>query len=220
VRHTKRGGGSQAPGRRGGTAGQTRYSEEIAERNLKEAAQIAGQFFKNHGVRRVILGGSEATISFFEKALPKAWQSLIIGSFAMDMNAGSNLVVEKALAVAREAELEREEALINRLITTAAKGGEAVLTLDETLEAVHAGRIQHLVLVEGFRQAGYQCQSCDYLTVQPMDKCPFCGGTFREIEDAVEFAVRRVLEDGGEVEVINHAAGLDEAGKIGALLRY
>jgi hypothetical protein len=36
VRHTKRGGGSQAAGRRGGTAGQTRYSEEVAERNLKD----------------------------------------------------------------------------------------------------------------------------------------------------------------------------------------
>jgi peptide subunit release factor 1 (eRF1) len=145
---------------------------------------------------------------------------LIIGSFAMDMNAGSNQVVQKALSIARQAELEREKAMINRLITTAAKGSEAVLTLDETLEAVHAGRIQHLVLAEGFRQAGYRCQSCDYLTVQPLDECPFCGGTFREIEDAVEFAVRKVLEDGGEVEVISHASGLEEAGKIGALLRY
>ena len=38
VRHTKRGGGSQALGRRGGTAGLTRYAEEVAR-----AARIRNQ---------------------------------------------------------------------------------------------------------------------------------------------------------------------------------
>ena len=220
VRHTKRGGGSQAQGRRGGTAGQTRYSEEVAERNLKEAARIAGQFFKRQKVRRIILGGSEANIPIFQNALPKAWQTLIIGSFPIDMNAGVNEVAERALEVAEKAEQDRERAIVNQLITTASKGGEAVLTLDETLEAVHAGRVQHLVISEGYRQPGYRCQGCDYLTVQELAQCPFCGEAFQQIEDAVEFAVRNVLEGGGEVEIISHADDLKQAGKIGALLRY
>ncbi len=152
--------------------------------------------------------------------LPKAWQTLVIGSFAVDMNAGTSEIIDKALKVAQQAEAERERTLVERLVTTAAKGGEAVVTLDDTLEAVHAGRVQRLVLAEGFRQAGYRCQGCDYLTVQEMPECPFCGSSFRQIKDAVEFAVRRVLEEGGEVEVISHASDLESAGNIGALLRY
>ncbi|MFP3853290.1 MAG: hypothetical protein ACLFWD_03240 [Anaerolineales bacterium] len=220
VRHTKRGGGSQAQGRRGGTAGQTRYSEEVAERNLKEAAQIAGQFFKRQKVRRIILGGSEANVAFFRDTLPKVWQTLIIGSFPIDMNASVNEVTERSLEVAEKAEHDQEQAIVSQLITTSSKGGEAVLTLDETLEAVHAGRVQHLVISEGYRQPGYRCQGCEYLTVQELPQCPFCGEAFQQIDDAVEFAVRKVLEGGGEVEIISHADKLDQAGKIGALLRY
>lgn len=45
IRHTKRGGGSQAAGRRGGTAGQTDYVEEMADRNIKEVIEAATRFF-------------------------------------------------------------------------------------------------------------------------------------------------------------------------------
>lgn len=41
VRHTKRGGGSQAQGRRGGVAGKTNYVEEVADRNIKAPTETS-----------------------------------------------------------------------------------------------------------------------------------------------------------------------------------
>jgi hypothetical protein len=41
-----------------------------------------------------------------------------------------------------------------------------------------------------------------------------------EIEDAVELAVRQVMSTGGEVEIIEGNDQLEQAGHIGALLRY
>jgi predicted ATP-dependent serine protease len=67
---------------------------------------------------------------------------------------------------------------------------------------------------------GYRCQRCSYLTTQTLPKCPFCGGAFDQIEDAVELAVRKVLEDNGEVEIIRDVPNLERAGSIGGLLRY
>ncbi len=220
VRHTKRGGGSQAPGRRGGIAGQTRYAEEVAERNLKEAARFAARFFEQTGVRRVLVGGTEENVARFLGLLPKKWQTLVMGTFPMDMSAGHDHVLEKAMEVARQAEQRREARLVEAVVTAAAKGREGVVGLDDTLGAVHAGRVQTLLIRDGLRAPGYRCQGCGFVTAQEVDLCPFCGGLFEQIEDAVELAVRKVMEDGGEVEVVRGNPALEQAGGVGALLRY
>ncbi len=220
VRHTKRGGGSQALGRRGGTAGQTRYAEEVAERNFKESARFTADFFSEQRVRRVLVGGTEANVARFIDLLPKTWRSLVMGTFPIEMNAGHTQVLEKAMAVAQEAVKKKDERLVSAVITAAAKGREGVIRLDDTLGAVHAGQVQTLVISEGHRAPGYRCRGCGYLTAQSLEVCPFCGNTIEKIEDAVEMAVRKVLSDGGEVEVIRDNTKLEKAGGIGALLRY
>lgn len=220
VRHTKRGGGSQAPGRKGGTAGLTRYSEEVAERNLKEAARFAARFFQENHVRRILIGGTESSVAYFLSQLPKSWQSLVMGTFPIEMTAGHMQVLEKALEVAQNAEEEKENRLVNAAITAAAKGRDGIIGLDDTLGAVHAGRVQTLLISEGFRASGNRCQGCGYITAHGPEKCPFCHHDFEKIDDAVEHAVRKVLEDGGEVDVIYENSDLKRAGNIAALLRY
>jgi peptide chain release factor subunit 1 len=220
VRRTKRGGGSQAPGRRGGTAGLTRYSEEVAERNLKEAARFAARFFQENRVRRILIGGTESSVAYFLSQLPKSWQSLVMGTFPIDMTAGHTQVLEKALEVAQHALEEKEARLVNAVITAAAKGREGIIGLDDTLGAVHAGRVQTLLISEGFRAAGARCKGCGFVTAHALKQCPFCHGEFEKIDDAVELAVRKVLADGGEVEVIYENPDLERAGNIGGLLRY
>jgi hypothetical protein len=58
------------------------------------------------------------------------------------------------------------------------------------------------------------------LTSEQLDTCPFCENEFDEISDAVELAVRRVMRDSGEVEVIRESEEIEDFKKIGALLRY
>ena len=218
VRHTKRGGASQMPGRRGGVAGRTNYVEEVIERNMKRAAEAAEAFFARNKVRRILIGGSEENVALFREHLSKAWQSLIAGTFPMDLRASHAEVLAKALEIGAEAERRREERLLEELKTLAAKGGPAVLGLDETLGAVHEKRVHVLIYEEGYTAPGFRCTGCGFLTVQPLDACPFCGSPFEPVPDAVELAVRRTVEDGGEIEVIPR--DLSEIGHIGALLRY
>ncbi|NIS82388.1 MAG: hypothetical protein GTO14_19770 [Anaerolineales bacterium] len=220
VRHTKLGGGSQAAGRRGGSAGQTRYAEEVAERNLKEAAKFAAHFFKENRVRRVLIGGTEANVARFVELLPKTWRSLVMGNFPIEMTSGHAQVLEKAIEVVRKFERRRESRLVDTVVTAAAKGREGVIRLDDTLSAVHAGNVQTLVISEGYRAPGYRCRGCGFITAQELENCPFCESVIEEIEDAVELAVRKVLSDGGEVEVLHDNPDLIKAGSIAALLRY
>lgn len=220
VRRTKRGGGSQAQGRRGGTAGLTNYTEEVAERNIKDAADFASRFFSEHNVRRVLIGGTEENVQQFRSRLPKAWQSLVVGSFPINKNANQSEILSRALKAGQEAEYHKQTRLVKTIITNEAKGQGGVISFEDTLNAVHDGRVHTLVIREGYRAPGYQCHGCGYLTSEKLDSCPFCGNQFEEIPDAVDLAVRRVLRDGGEVEVLRETVESNDFDRIGALLRY
>lgn len=220
VRQVKQGGGSQAAGRRSGTAGQTRFQEEVTGRNLKEAARFSIEFFRENHVRRILLGGTEPTVARFRELLPKVWQSLIAGTLSLPMTASVPQILEKATAIVQRADQEHETRIIKAVITAAAKGKEGVIQLDKTLSAVHAGQVHTLVVDEGYSASGYRCSGCGYLTVKNLDACVYCGSPLLNIPDAVELAIRRVLMDGGDVEFIHDSPQFTAAGRIGALLRY
>ncbi len=220
VRRTKRGGGSQAQGRRGGVAGQTNYVEEVADRNIREAAEHAAQFFSENDVRRILLGGTEDNLAIFRSHLPKAWQSLVVGDFPMSMTASHADVLERAMTIGQEADRRREDRLVKAAITGAAKGRGGVVRLDDTLSAVHQGRVQTLLIRDSLRSPGARCQGCGYVTAEQVEICPFCGSKFEGISDIVELAVRKVMQSGGDVEVLHDDQALSEYEHIAALLRY
>ena len=219
IRRMKHGGGSQAAGRLSGDAGQTTYIEGVADRNMKLNAAAAVQFFTEHNVRRILLGGTEDNIANFQNQLPKQWQSLIIGSFQIGMNANHSEVLEKALAKGKEAETKRENELVEQVITEASKGRIGVLDLDDTLLMVHEGRVHTLILDKNFRAPGFRCEDCGFISAKDGDNCAFCGGICVEIQDAVEMAVRKVLQSGGDVEILQSEVTLEKHGHIGAILR-
>lgn len=220
VRRVKRGGGSQSAGRRGGTAGQTRHAGNVTDRNLQEAADFAAAFFQSQRVRRILLGGTEDTLARYVPLLPKSWRSLLIGTFAVDRTAGHAQVLEKAMSVAQRVERQQKERTVDALVTSAAKGREAVAGLSETLEAAHAGRIHTLLFRDGLRTPGFRCTGCGYVRLDVVPACPFCGRDLESIADVVEFVVRRVLAEGGEVEVLPQNLGPGLAGGIGAFVRF
>ena len=108
VKHVKLGGASSFPGRRGGQAGQTRYQETLVERNIKELAEYAAHFFEKNHVRRVLIGGTDETISQFRAALPKAWQALVSGTFPMSMTASNAEILSNAIQVGQESHRKHE----------------------------------------------------------------------------------------------------------------
>ena len=220
VRRMKHGGGSQAAGRRSGGAGQTYHTEGITERNMKESADFACQFFLDNNIRRVLIGGTEDNISLFRSQLPKSWQSLIVGSFPINMAANNAEVISRAMEIGKKTEVEREERLLETVVTGAAKNRGGVTGLGKALRAIHEGRVQRLLVTEGFRAEGYLCKGCGYITAKEISVCDFCGSPFRKINDAVELAVRKVLQDGGDVDVLHNNPTLKEHGNIGCLLRY
>ncbi len=209
--------GTSASGQRGG--GDDRTRERII-RNLKEAAEFADRFFSEKKVRKIVLAGADENVAEFRTLLPKRWQSLVVGQVNVNMAADFlNDLRQRVLHLGEVAEREQEAQLVEQVFTLAAKGENGVVGLDETLSAVYEGRVQTLVVYEGFEAGGWRCSGCGFVTTQTLETCPFCGREFEPIPDAVELAIRRVLDDGGEVDVVRENPNLAQAG-IGGLLRY
>lgn len=223
IRKTKQGAGS---GRAGGSTsatgtrgGQGRH-EEAVQRNLRETAEAAGRFFSGKSIRRLFIGGTAENVAQFREHLSKQLQSCIAGTFAIDMTAGEHEVREQTIELMQEANARREETLVQNMITSAAKGSNATVGLNNTLQAIGEGRVQTLVISDGYRTPGFVLDGSSFLTTDDSAEVPYGEGSWLHVNDVIEAAVRRTMEQGGQIEIVSENQQLEEAGQIGALLRY
>jgi len=220
VRKLKRGRGSSGGhGRRGGAPISSQHEEEVVRRNIRDAVSKIELFCQRHDPRRLILAGADRTVAQFQEALPRYLQDKVMGTFSADMNATEPEIRELSLEMLHEVEEARKESLVNAVFTAAAKGENGVIRLADTLGAAHEGRVQTLIIDRDYHEPGYQCKNCGYITDQALETCPFCGGDFMEITDAAEALVTKVIEEGGDVEVVDDHPKAKKFG-VGALLRY
>ena len=218
IHKLKQGRGSSAVGRRGGTGGASR-EEENARRNLREAATAAVDFFAKKPIRRLFLGGTAETTAQFRDLLPKQMQSCLAGTFAIDMNASEHDVREATIKMLQTANAEREKKLVQTLLGTTASGGQAVLGLDDTLQAISNRQVQTLVLSDGFQMPGFVDHNTGFV-VANLSKSPISDRDLAAVDDVIDTAFTLSLNQGAHVEVIRDNANLENAGKIGALLRF
>lgn len=219
VRKLKDGRGSSAVGMRGGGDG-ARQENEAIQRNFREAAQAAVDFFAKRDIRRLFIGGTAENVAQLRDELPKQLQTRIANTFAIDMDAPEHEVRDHSIALLKQANALREKRLVEAMITAAAKNGNAVTGLQETLHAAYESRIDTLIISDGYRTPGYKYGDSGYLSASLVIGQPEAAGDPEEVEDVVEAAVTRTLAAGGHVEVIADNASLESAGHIGAILRY
>ncbi len=197
-----------------------RHVDKQAQRNLKVAAEATVRFCQDNRCRRMILGGSDETLPQFRQMLPKALQKQIIGTLGVDMAAPATEVMVRSAELIQAKERQREQKLVEDLITAAAKGTVAVTGLADTFYVVHQGRVHTLVVEKDFEADGYLCEGCQYISAESINKCPFCGGKPQLIHEAVNRIIHRVMEAGSTVETVIDNEALAKAGHIGAVLRY
>lgn len=220
IKHTKSGGASTVSGMRGGMTGQTQYSEEMIDRNLKQSAEIAVAFFTENHVRRILVGGGASDVSLFRSYLPKSMQSLVQGMISIGKNFDTAKLQVRVLELCREAEQKKETKFLDDFLTAAAKKNNAVAGVSETLDMVNNNRVRTIITLAGMQLSGQHCPNCGLITTQALERCPTCNHRLEQIPDAVDYAIRQVLQKGGDVETIATSPELEKAGSIGALLRY
>jgi hypothetical protein len=114
--------------------------------------------------------------------------------------------------------VQRQEALAGRVCDTAWSGGNAVLGLQEVINASNAQAVDTLVVAGPFTRPGMICDSCGYLA-RSGAICPVCSSGMFPVDDVVGAVMDATVAAGGKVFQISVASPLDREG-VGALTRF
>jgi peptide chain release factor subunit 1 len=192
-------------------------------RHAKSVVSRVEAYWREHRVDWLVIGGVEEALGEVRDQLPKALHERLVAEMHLSPQADLNNVLEHVLKIEREQEQKLEVQRVEDLITTAMRGGAAVLRIEETLLAIVEGRVQLLIVDEEFAAAGWECPNCRFLGVTAEERCPLCGSAVNAEADVVEVALERLFEQDGSIEVLRAAQArqtLAQYGQIGAMLRY
>jgi peptide chain release factor subunit 1 len=188
--------------------------------HLKDVLKQLDPFLSGEYVGRVIIGGSEEAVTKVKTMLPIATAEKVIGTFQAEMFANSKEVLKKAEPLLRAYEIKKETEDIEELLTKAMKNENAVLGIENVLNALQEGRIMKLILLKDYKQSGIACKQCGYPTVQNISSCPYCKGDMQDEKYLVDLIAQKAVEQGAFVEVASENKKLQAAGSIGAFLRF
>jgi len=188
--------------------------------HLKDVLRELETFLSGEYVGRLILGGSEEAVTRVKAMLPQVIAEKVIGTFQAEMTASSREIMNKAEPLFQQYEKKKETEDIEALLTSAMKKENAVLGIENVMNALQEGRVMKLIFLEDFQQSGLSCRQCNNLTVQKISSCPFCNGELQQEKHLVDLIAQKAVEQGAFIEVASENSKLREAGNIGAFLRF
>lgn len=212
VKHHKQGGWAQAT--------QQRHTDMQVLHNLKAVAEATSRFCRQHHCKNIVLAGSSELVAHFRELLSKDMNKQILGTVPIDQNVSTDRVLERTQDVVQQAKLREEASLVDQMVTAAAKGGAGVIGLADTTYAIRQGRVQTLLVEEGYEVPGALCPQCGYVSAVQGQTCLFCGSEMDPIGNAVDLAVQKALDAGAKVRFPSDNDKLALSGHIGAMLRY
>lgn len=203
---------------------QTRQ-RNLVEKNHKEAAEHVIFLFDQAPESHVVLVGPDRVVAAFEKVLPKRVSEQILTRFPnpRDLGAGDGKVrdqvmarvLQELLAHEREKEIRSVEAAVGEALA----GGLAVLGPQDVVLAANEGRIHRLMIEDGLELTGWRCTNCDAIGMGASASCGYCGQDVSTVDLGQELT-RRVIDNDGEIDVVDPQARLHHYHGIAAVLRH
>ncbi|HZZ86358.1 MAG TPA: hypothetical protein VFE30_17640 [Anaeromyxobacteraceae bacterium] len=226
------------PRRLGETQAKGRVDEQFerSEKNARHVDQLLARFrqlaseelvhlFDASPRSRVVLFGPQQTLANFERELPERVVERIVARYPApgEGNNGKREGRAEVLARAREAiavQQSRDElSRIDGTVGQALRGSLSVLGLEDVVLATNERRVGRLLIEADFDADGWRCRQCGALGVEHTRACSFCQGPLELMPSMGEELVRRVLAEGGEVQVVAHANKLHSYQGVAAQLR-
>ncbi len=188
--------------------------------HLKDVVNKFDTFISGKYIGRIIIGGSDEAVSMVKGMLNKNVLDKVIGTVRIEMFAKPDEVLKKVQPIVSAYEKKKEEEDIETLIEKAMKNENAVLGLDNVLNAIQEKKVMKLVVMKDYKADGYGCVSCGYLSTQRFESCPYCKGMAEKINYISNLAGEMAIQQGALIEVVDENKKLLDAGGIGAFLRF
>ncbi len=196
---------------------------DTMRQHIQSAVEHAEAVWQEHTCGHLVIGGSGEMLSELRDQLPDQLREHLAGEVRLSPQAEIEEIQDQVLEIEGDLERRLEAQRVEELVTSSEKrGGGAVLGLEQTLLAVRAGKVRLLITEEDFHQEGGECPNCGYLSDEKEETvCLLCGMALRPEPDIIEVALKRVLNKGGEIEILRSQGSrraLEPYGRIGVLL--
>jgi len=194
--------------------------EEKLHHFFKLANDRTFELFRDGKFDSLILAGRKEILSQFKNYLHSYLQQKYIGDINAEPDTSITIIKEKAQKIITESENKYKNELINKLIDEYNPNGWCVLGIEATIGALIREQVRIVVYDINFKTDGYICNVCNYMTIKPVDECPYCKGKLVYYNDITDEIVEDALNQGCEIVDVDGNERLIEAGSIGAVLRY
>jgi peptide chain release factor subunit 1 len=196
-----------------------RHIKDQMEHHHKEVADEVTRLFDTESPAYIILGGQDHILASFKRFLPERLVDKMAAVLPLDRHTPEPTIVEHVRRTLQSRQGGTEEKLVSDLIQRALTHRHAVLGLHDTLRAALNKQVYELLLSEQFSALGWRCGHCGIFGEGSLSICTSCS-TQANVAEVGEELLQAVLRQGGTVNVVHHHRQLEEAGGIGALLRY
>lgn len=188
--------------------------------HLKDVIEKLDSFLSGEYIGRLIIGGSDETVSMVKGMLHKTVLDKVISTVKIEKFAKNDGVLRKVEPIVSAYEKKKEKETVEDLIARSMKNENAVLGLDNVIHALQEQRVMKLIVLKDYKDSGYSCRSCGFLTAQHVDSCPYCKGEIEAVDYIIDLATEKAIQQSAFVEVVSDEKKLRDAGAIGAFLRF
>src|SRR3954471_17120800 len=192
---------------------QRSVEKEVSD-HLQRTADLAFDLYKKQGADRVLIGVPGELISEFKAKLHPYLIERVAGKISVDVE---NASLDDVCAAADEAitahTMRSEREALDRLAQGVGTGGRGAAGIAEVLDALNQARVETLLISENFKASGRVDFQAGLLL--PQD-----GGQGEPVDDIVEPAIEKAIEQSATALVVRHHDDLLPLGGIGAVLRF
>jgi len=192
---------------------QRSVEKEVTD-HLAHAAELAFDVYKKRGLDRVLVGAPDELLTEFKSKLHPYLRERIAGRISVDVeNASLDDVCEAAKPLILEHVRACEREALDRLALGVGAGGRGAAGLEEVLDALNQARVETLLIAENFHASGRVDFEAGLLLPEGVDQG-------EAVEDIVEPAIEKAIEQSASAMVVRHHDDLVPLGGIGAVLRF
>src|SRR4051794_3184658 len=192
---------------------QRSVEKEVSD-HLQHTAEVAFDLYKQRGADRVLIGVPQELIGDFKGKLHPYLTERIAGKISVDVENASLDDVCTAAGDAITAHVMRcEREALDRLAQGVGTGGRGAAGIAEVLDALNQARVETLLIAENFRASGRVDFEAGILLPETADQGEV-------VEDIVEPAIEKAIEQSANAMVVRHHTDLEPLGGIGAVLRF
>jgi peptide chain release factor subunit 1 len=200
---------------------QNRYQRSVEKDKDDHLAHVSDLLFDAHKARPIdhlLVGSPQEMTNDVESRLHPYLRERCVGRLHLDVENSGIDEVRAAVTTEREAfETRRERDALDRLAEGVGRGSRGAGGLAQVLGALNEARVETLLLSDGFRASGVRDRETGLLYAE--GDAPG-GRPLDPLEDVVEAAIAKALEQSAEVLRITRHEDLGPLGGIGAVLRY